>query len=103
MNVVKFLKVTVNIKNMTKIRSINWNVLHIFCVILIFNRQERMYLLQNAHNDSMSLVTLKSLISMEFFLFFFRKFCQLHALLEPPRLLITEKPATNTVFYVINI
>ena len=60
----KFVKVTVNIKNMTKIRSINWNVLHIFCVILIFNRQERMYLLHNsvhnAHNDSMSLVTKKT-------------------------------------------
>ena len=32
--------------------------------------------------------TLKSLISMEFFLFFLRKNSQLHALLEPPRLLI---------------
>ena len=32
---------------------------------------------------------------MEFFLFFLRKFSQLHALLEPPRLLISEKPATN--------
>jgi hypothetical protein len=32
-----------------------------------------------------------------------RKFSQLHALLEPPRLLISEKHATNTVFYVINI
>ena len=30
--------------------------------------------------------TLKSLISMEFFLFFLRKNSQLHALLEPPRL-----------------
>ena len=35
---------------------------------------------------------------MEFFLFFLRKFSQLHALLEPPRLLISEKPASNTVF-----
>jgi hypothetical protein len=35
---------------------------------------------------------------MEFFLFFLRKFSQLHALLEPPRLLISEKPARNTVF-----
>ena len=52
------LVVTVNIKNMIKIRSITWNVLHIFCVILIFNRQERMYLLHNSvHNDSISLVT----------------------------------------------
>ena len=40
---------------------------------------------------------------MEFLLFFLRKFSQLHALLEPPRLLISEKPATNTVFYVVNI
>ena len=32
--------------------------------------------------------TLKSLISMEFFLFFLRKISQLHALLEPPRLFI---------------
>jgi hypothetical protein len=39
--------------------------------------------------------TLKSLISMEFFLFFLRKFSQLHALLEPPGLLIFEKPATD--------
>ena len=30
---------------------------------------------------------------MEFFLFFLRKFSQLHVLLEPPRLLISEKPA----------
>ena len=45
---------------------------------------------------------LKSLISMEFFLFFLRKFSQLHALLEPLRLLISEKPATNTVSYVID-
>ena len=35
--------------------------------------------------------------NMEFFLFFLRTFSQLHALLEPPRLLISEKPATNTV------
>ena len=35
---------------------------------------------------------------MEFFLFFLRTFSQLHALLESPRLLISEKPATNTVF-----
>ena len=41
--------------------------------------------------------------NMEFFLFFLRTFSQLHALLESPRLLISEKPATNTVFYVINI
>ena len=33
---------------------------------------------------------------MEFFLFFLRKFSQLHALLETPRLLIYEKPATYT-------
>ena len=32
--------------------------------------------------------TLKSLISMEFFLFFLRKISQLHALLETPRLFI---------------
>ena len=44
------------------------------------------------------IVTLKSLISMEFFLFFLRKFSQLHALLEPPSLLIFEKPASNSVF-----
>ena len=43
------------------------------------------------------IVTLKSLISMEFFLFFLRKFSQLHALLETPCLLISENPATNTV------
>ena len=30
---------------------------------------------------------LNSLINMEFFLFFLRKFSQLHALLKPPRLL----------------
>ena len=35
--------------------------------------------------------TLNSLISMEFFLFFLREFSQLHALLEPPRLLIFEE------------
>ena len=35
--------------------------------------------------------TLKSLISIEFFLFFLRQFSQLHALLEPPRLLIFEE------------
>ena len=40
---------------------------------------------------------------MEFFLFFLGKNSQLHALLEPPRLLFSEKPATNTAFYVINI
>ena len=40
---------------------------------------------------------------MEFFLFFLRNFSQLHALLEPPRLLISEKPATNTIFYAINV
>ena len=39
---------------------------------------------------------------MEFSLFVLRKFSQLHALLEPPRLLISEKLATNTVFYVMN-
>ena len=32
--------------------------------------------------------TLKSLVSMEFFLFFLRKISQLNALLEPPRLFI---------------
>ena len=47
--------------------------------------------------------TLKSLISMEFFLFFLRKFYQLHALLEPSRLLISEKSASNTAFYLINM
>ena len=41
--------------------------------------------------------------NMEFLLFFLRKFSILHALLEPPRLLISEKPDTNTVFYVMNI
>ena len=46
---------------------------------------------------------LKSLISTEFFLFFSRKFSQLHVLLEPPRLLISAQFATNIVFYVINI
>ena len=40
---------------------------------------------------------------MQQILFFLRNFSHLHALLEPPRLLISEKPATNTVFYVINI
>ena len=35
--------------------------------------------------------TLKSLISMEFFLFFLRKFSLIHALLEPPCLFISEK------------
>ena len=40
---------------------------------------------------------------MEFFLFFLRKFSQLHTLLQPPRLIISVKPATSTVFYVINI
>jgi hypothetical protein len=39
---------------------------------------------------------------MEFSLFVLRKFSQLHVLLEPPRLLISEKLATNTVFYVMN-
>ena len=44
---------------------------------------------------------LKSLISMDFFLFFLRKKSQpLHALLEPPRLLISEKPARTTVLCV---
>ena len=47
-----------------------------------------------------NIVTLKSL---EFVLFFLRIFSQLHALLEPPRLLISEKPATNSAFFVINI
>jgi hypothetical protein len=45
----------------------------------------------------------KSLICMEFFIFFLGTFSHLHALLEPPRLLISEKPATNTVFYVMNM
>ena len=40
---------------------------------------------------------------MEFFLFFLRKFSQRHALLEPPRLLTSEKSAPNTVFYVTNM
>ena len=35
---------------------------------------------------------------MEFFLFFLRKFPQLHALLEPPHLLISEKSTPNIVF-----
>ena len=35
-----------------------------------------------------SYITLKSVISMEFFLFFLRKISQLHALSEPPRLFI---------------
>ena len=39
----------------------------------------------------LKLLTLNSLISMEFFLFFLRNFSQLHALLEPPRLLIFEE------------
>jgi hypothetical protein len=47
--------------------------------------------------------TLKSLISMWFLLFFLRNFSQLHALLEPPRLFISDKSATNTVFYVKGI
>ena len=42
-------------------------------------------------SGSHHLTTLKSLIGMEFFLFFLRKFSQLHALLEPPRLLIFEE------------
>ena len=50
-----------------------------------------------------SLYTLKSLTSMEFLLFFLRKFSQLHALLEPPRLLISEKSTPSTVFHVINM
>ena len=40
------------------------------------------------HSRIFRLLTLKSLISMEFFLFFLRKISQLHALLEPPRLFI---------------
>ena len=47
--------------------------------------------------------TLNSLISMEFFLFFLRTFSQLHALLEPPRLLISEKSVPNAVSYVMNM
>ena len=63
--------------------------------------------------------TLNSLISMQQILLFLRNFSNLHALLEPPfffrlkfpptrlleppRLLISEKPATNTVCYLINI
>ena len=38
---------------------------------------------------------------MEFLLLFLRQFSHLHALLEPPRLLISEKRATNTVFNVL--
>ena len=38
-----------------------------------------------------------------FLILFEKKNSNLHALLEPPRLLIFEKPATNTVFYAINI
>ena len=51
----------------------------------------------------LKLCTPNSLISVEFFLFFLKKISQLHALFEPPRLLISEKPATNTVFYAMNI
>ena len=58
---------------------------------------------QNIESLKWLLGTLKSLISMEFFSFFLRKFSQLHALLELPRLSISENPATNAVFYVINI
>ena len=47
--------------------------------------------------------TLKSLMSMEFFLFFLRKNSQLHVLLESTRLLISEKPASNTGFYVTHM
>ena len=47
--------------------------------------------------------TLKSLICMEFFLFFSRKLSQLHALLEPPHLFISEKPGRNSVFYAMII
>ena len=39
-------------------------------------------------NKLIKIATLKSLISMEFFLFFLRKNSQLHALLESPRLFI---------------
>ena len=48
--------------------------------------------------EKLQLHTLKS---MEFFSFFLRKKShQLHALLEPPRLLISEKPARTTVLCV---
>ena len=47
--------------------------------------------------------TLTYLISVQHILFFLRKFSQLNSLLEPPRLLISDKPATCTLFYVINI
>ena len=46
-------------------------------------------LLYVAHGKLINIIgTLKSLISMEFFLFFLGKISQLHALLEPPRLFI---------------
>ena len=48
-------------------------------------------------------ITLTTLISVQQMLFFLRNFSHLLALLEPPRLLISEKSATNTVFYIINI
>ena len=47
--------------------------------------------------------TLNSLISMQQILFFLRHFSHLHALLEPTHLLISEKSAPNTVFYVISM
>ena len=40
---------------------------------------------------------------MQYILFFLRNFSHLHALLESPRVLISEEPATYTDFYVLNI
>ena len=58
---------------------------------ILLNRQffvlKKFISVQDIHT-SIRGVTLKSLISMEFFLFFLRKISQLHALLEPPRLFI---------------
>ena len=46
---------------------------------------------------------MNSLISLEFFLFFFTNFLYyLFVLLESPRLIISKKPATNTVIYYSN-
>ena len=46
--------------------------------------------------------TLNSSISVQQILFLLRNFYHLHALLEPPHLLISEKSVIYTVFYVIN-
>jgi hypothetical protein len=47
--------------------------------------------------------TLTTLISVQHILFFLRHFSHLHALLVPPRLLISKELAIFTVFNVINI